>query len=85
MHFPQPAPGDVRVNFRRADGRVAEQFLDYAQIRAMFQQMRREAVPQHVRRDVALDAGALDAIFNALPQRDRRESLAPTVQKNICR
>jgi hypothetical protein len=53
MHFPQPVSRDVRVNFRGADARVAEQFLDHPQIRAMFQQMRGKTVPQHVRRDVA--------------------------------
>ena len=58
VDVPQPVAGDVRVNFRGADVRVAEQFLDDAQIRAMLQQVRREAVPQHVRRHVALHAGA---------------------------
>ena len=41
----------MRVNLRRADVRVAEQFLDHAQVRAVLEQMRGEAVPQHVRRD----------------------------------
>ena len=47
MNLAQPLAGDVRVNFRYADARMAEQFLDHAQVRAMLQQMRREAVPQH--------------------------------------
>ena len=53
MNFAQAISGDVRVNLRRADARVAEQFLDHAQIRAVFQQMRRETMPQHMRCDVA--------------------------------
>jgi len=35
VNLPQPAAGDVRVNLRCADARVAEQFLDHAQIRAV--------------------------------------------------
>ena len=46
-------PGDVRVNLRRADVRVPEQFLDHAQVRAALEQVRGEAVPQHVRSDVS--------------------------------
>ena len=85
VNFPQAAAGDVRVNLRGADVRVAEQFLDHAQIRAVLQQMRRETVPQHVRRDVALNPGAADPIFDAQPQRHRRERRAALRQKNIRR
>ena len=53
VNVPQPVAGDVRVNLRRADVRVAEQFLDHPQVRAVFQQMCGKAVPQHVRGDVA--------------------------------
>ena len=47
MNLAQPAARDVRVNLRGADVRMAEQFLDDPQIRAMLQQMRRKTVPQH--------------------------------------
>ncbi len=40
MNVPQAVAGDVGVNFRGADVRVAEQFLNHAQVRTMFQQMR---------------------------------------------
>ena len=78
-----PAPGDVRVNLRRADAGVAEQFLDDAQARPMLQQMRRKAVPQHVRRDVAGNARTADAALDAQPQRYRCERRAAPGQKNI--
>src|ERR1700746_818725 len=42
---------DVGVALRRAEPRVAEQFLNGAQIRAGFEQMRGERVPQGVRTD----------------------------------
>jgi hypothetical protein len=36
----------------------------------VFQQVRGEAVSQHVRRDIALDARAFHAILDAFPERD---------------
>jgi hypothetical protein len=48
---------------------MAEQLLNHAQVRAVLQQMRRETVPQHVRRDVALDARELHALLDVLPHR----------------
>jgi len=53
MDVPQPVSRDVRVNLRGADVRVAEQFLDHPQICAVFQQMRCEAMTQHVRCHIA--------------------------------
>ena len=46
----QPLARDVRVDRRRRDVGVAEQELHDAQVRAVIQEMRRERVPQHVRR-----------------------------------
>ena len=46
----QPLARDVRVDRRRRDVGVAEQQLHDAQIRAVVQEMRRERVAQHVRR-----------------------------------
>ena len=54
VDVPQPVSRHMRVNLRGADVRVAEQFLNHPQIRAVLQQMRGKTVPQHVRRDVAL-------------------------------
>ena len=76
MNIPQPLAGHVRVNFGRADVSMAEHFLDDAQVGAIFQKVRREAVTQHVRSDVAGDAGVFHAAFYALPHRDRRERRA---------
>src|SRR5271154_6657385 len=46
----QPLRRDMRVNLRRDEMRVAEQFLHAPQIRASVQQMRRVTVTQLVRR-----------------------------------
>ncbi len=84
VNLAQTVSRDVRVNLRRADVRVAEQFLDHAQIRAVLQKMRRKTVTHHVRRHVALDSGAADAIFYVQPKRDGRERRAALREKNIC-
>ena len=42
---------DVRVALGRAEARVAEEFLNRAQVGAALQQMRRERMPQRVRAD----------------------------------
>jgi hypothetical protein len=59
---------------------VAGQILDHAQIRAVLQQLRRNAVPQHARRHIPLHAGTPDAIFDVQPQRYRRKLRATTGQ-----
>jgi hypothetical protein len=37
MNIPQPVSADVRVNLRGADVRVAQQFLNHAQVGAVFE------------------------------------------------
>ena len=52
----QPLAGDVRVDLRRRDVRMAEQQLHHAQVRAVIEQMRREGMAQGVGRDRGGDA-----------------------------
>ena len=66
-----------------ADGRVAEEFLNDAQVSAVFEQVCREAVAEHVWRDVARDAGAADALFDAKPQGDRGARGAAFGEKDV--
>ena len=75
----------VGINLRGADIRVAEQFLNHAQIRAMLQQMRGKTVTQHVRRNIALHASAFHSFLNALPKRYRGKRPATTIEKHVCR
>src|SRR5262245_47689086 len=51
----QARPRDVCVDLRRRDVRVAEHHLHAAQVRAVLEEVRREGMPQDVRRDVRLD------------------------------
>jgi len=53
----EPFAGDVGVHFGGRDAGVAEKFLNDAQVGAVLEQVCGETMPQHVRCDVALDAG----------------------------
>ena len=41
---------NVRINLRRADVRMSEEFLQHAQVHARLQAMRGKAVPERMRR-----------------------------------
>ena len=53
VDFAQARSVDVGIDFGGADVGVAEQFLDDPQVRPVFQQVRGEAVAEHVRRYVS--------------------------------
>jgi len=74
--------GDVGVNFGGADGGVAQEFLDDAQVGAMLEQVGGEAVPEHVGGDVPLHSRAAHAVFDALPQSHGRERFVVAGQKH---
>ena len=59
--------GDVRVHFRCRDAGMPEQFLYDPQIGAMFQKVCGKTMPQHVRRDVTVDADQGASFLNARP------------------
>ena len=57
VDFLHPARRQVRVDLRRAQALVAQQLLHAAQVGAVVQQVRREAVTQRVRADARVEAG----------------------------
>ena len=58
---------DVRVDLRRADVRMAEHLLDGADVRAVLEQVRGEAVAEDVRRDAfRRDADGIGALADDL-------------------
>jgi len=59
----QPLRRDVRVNLRRDEVRVAEQFLHAAQIRAGIEQVRGVAVTQFVRGQARVQPGDHQIVF----------------------
>lgn len=68
MHLAQAAAGHVRINFGCGDADMPKQFLNDPQVSAVFQQMGCEAVAQHVRGDIALEAGPADPLLDPQPE-----------------
>lgn len=64
MHFAQAVSGHVRIDFGCGDAGMPEQLLDDAQIGPVLEQVRREAMAQHVRGHVARDAGPADPLLD---------------------
>ena len=73
---------DVGVDFGGADARMAQHFLDDAEVGAVLEQVRREAVPEHVRSNVFIDATTFDALFDVQPKGHAGESGAATGEEN---
>ena len=67
MHGFQSLLIDMGIDLRCRNVGVAEHFLDDAQIRAIPQQMRCEAVSQKVRVNVLFQSGAARMLFYDLP------------------
>ncbi len=72
MHSLKPLLIDMRVNLRCRNIRVAEHFLDNAQIGAIPQQMRRKTVPEKMRINILLQPGVPRMFFHDLPDSRRR-------------
>jgi len=84
VDFAQAAAGDVGIDFGGADAGVTEQFLDDAQVGAMFQEVRGEAVAKHVwggSSVAGLEAGAAGALLDAQPEGDGRKGGAAFGEK----
>ena len=52
VHGPQPRDGDMCIELRGRQRRVAEQFLHDAQVRATFEKMGGRTVPKAMRPDI---------------------------------
>ena len=63
----EPRLVDVRVNLRGGEARVAEHFLDRAQVRAVAEQMRGEGMAQQVRPDLLFQPGEFRHVAHDLP------------------
>lgn len=74
--------GDVGIDFGCADVGVAKEFLNDAQVGAVFEEVSGEAVAQHMRGDIAGDASASNTFFDVEPQCHRRERRAALSEKD---
>ena len=53
VNLAQTISRHVRINLRRGDGRMPEQFLNNPQVSAVFEQVRGKTVPEHVWRHIS--------------------------------
>jgi len=83
MNIAEAVAGDVSVNFRRGDGGMTEEFLNDAEVGAVFEQVSRKTVAQHVRCDIPSNPGTTNALFDAEPECDRRERRAALCEKDV--
>src|SRR5438874_1146596 len=73
----------VRVNLRRRNIGVPEHFLDDPEIRAVAEEMGREAVPQQVRINIRLEPRLFRALLHDLPDPRRRQFRSAARQKDL--
>jgi hypothetical protein len=83
MNFAQALAGDVGVKLGGADAAVAEEFLDDAQVGAVFEEVGGEAVAEHVGRDVSRDAGVARAGLDAAPHGRGAEGAAAFGEEKV--
>ena len=76
---------DVRIDLRGRDVRVPEHFLDAHDFGTVLEQVRREAVSQHMRTRLALPADAAEQVVDVVPQRADGEGLAVFAQEYVAR
>ena len=73
MNLAKMAELDTRVDLRRRDRRVAEHFLDCAEVGASGQEMGGEAMPQGMRANVGVQTDRECVALDDLPQGDARK------------
>src|SRR5690349_7741254 len=81
VHGPQVVAVDVRVQLRGGEVRVAEHFLDGAEVGATLEQVGRERVPQGVRRHPLRQPGEPRRTLDDAPRAYARQGRAAGVEK----
>ncbi len=75
VDFLHPLRRQMRVDLRGAQALMAQQFLHAAQIGAVVQQVRGEAVPQRVRADAGIEAGGQEIFVELAADRSRARAI----------
>src|SRR6266404_431613 len=73
--------GQVRVDLRGAQRLMAQQLLHAAEVRAVVEQVRGEAMPQRVRADRRVQADLLEVLVELAADRARAEAAAVLVHE----
>src|SRR5216683_2628096 len=82
VHRPQIVAVDVRVQLGGGEVRVAQHFLHGAQVRAALEQVRRERVPEGVRRYPLRQPGEAGRSLDDAPRAHPRQGRAAGVEKH---
>ena len=77
MDLSEPCVGNMGVNLRGADVGVTEKLLNNSKVGSVVQQMSGKTVAEHVRGDIAADAGELNALLDSKPESHAGERSAP--------
>src|SRR5258708_11469819 len=85
MHLAETFAFDVGIDLGGADAGMAEEFLDDAQIGAVFEEVSGEAMPQHVRGDISANPGSPGALLDPQPERDGGKRPPARAQEHVCR
>src|SRR5690606_19295405 len=80
-----PLASDVRVDLGRRDIAVPEQELHDPKVGTVVQQMRRERVPNGMRRQLLVDARLLRVALDDMPEGLAGHSIAPPRRKEVVR
>jgi len=80
----EPISGNVRIDLRRGNIRMAEKLLDNAQVRASLQKMGRKGMTECMGCDLFGDTGKSRVFFDHLPHElPRQPSPAPAQEKMV--
>src|ERR1700723_942015 len=83
MQLFQALARDMSVDLSRGQIAVSQQHLHDAQVRSMVQQVRRESVPQGMRREFLLHAGFLRIAFDDVPKGLARHTVAAASREQV--
>src|SRR6188474_1818087 len=83
MHVLEPRTRHVRVDLGRRQVAVTEKHLHDAQIGTVVQQVRREGMPQRVRREVLADARLARVTLDDVPERLSRHAVAAARREQV--
>lgn len=81
VSLPQPPRADVRINLRRRQAFVSQQFLDAAEVRSAVEEVGGEAVPERVRGGDSIETRHLEVLLQHAADTARCQPFAEAIQK----
>ena len=81
QHADQMFLGDMRIALRRCDRSMPQELLNHPDVNAIAKQQRRHRMPQHVRSNVAFDAGVSSKLRDDISHPLRRKPFTGSIHK----